>query len=241
MNVIVCDGERTYREAVADKVMLWAKESRHTAAVMIYQFSSSEDLLEQWEHGLQIDMLFIDILISFELDGLKTAKTIFEKNEQIPIAFITNYTEYACEGYSVNALRYILKPIRQEAISECMRIAWNRWELAQSESLRIAVGKRVEYVPLQQIMMIESLSHHLLFTTTSGRCIDAYGSFHQYTPNLPAVLFGQCHKSYIVNVMYVRRIQSDRLFLSNGTSIPIGRKYAPSFFQSFNQYHQGRY
>lgn len=240
MNVVICDDERTYRESIAEKVTLWAKEHQNDAAVMIYHFSSSEDLLKEWENGLQIDMLFLDIQIPCELDGLKTAKTIFYKNENIPIAFITNYAEYACEGYSVNALRYILKPIRQEAINDCMKIAWNRWELAQSESLRIVIGKQIEYVPLRQLVMIESLAHRLLFTTTSKRCIEAYGSFHQYASDLPAGLFGQCHKGYIVNVMYVRRIQPNSLLLSNGTTIPIGRKYASSFFQLFNQYHQGR-
>lgn len=240
MNVIICDDEQVYRDSVEDKVKVWAKTHQHENAVMIYTFSSSEDLLEEWKRGLHFDMLFMDIQIPFETDGLKTTKTIFEQNENIPIAFITNYAEYACEGYLVNALRYILKPIRQQSIDDCMSIAWNRWMLAQSDSVRIETGKQVELIPLQQIICVESLAHRLRFTTVSGKQIDARGSISQLATSLPKGLLGQCHKSYLVNVMYVRKLQTDMLTLSNGAKIPVGRKYASLFFQLFNQYHQGR-
>lgn len=240
MNVIICDDEQIYRDSIEDKVRVWAKAHQHDAAVMIYSFASSEDLLEEWEHGLHFDILFMDIQIPYEIDGLKTAKIIFEQNENIPIAFITNYAEYACEGYLVNALRYILKPIRQQAIDDCMNIAWNRWFLAQSDSVRIETGKQVELIPVQQILFVESFAHRLLFTTVSGQHIDARGSISQLVMTLPKGLLGQCHKSYLVNVMYVRKLQTDSLTLSNGSNIPIGRKYASAFYQLFNQYHQGR-
>lgn len=177
---------------------------------------------------------------TYETDGLKTAKIIFEQNENIPIAFVTNYAEYACEGYLVNALRYILKPIRQQAIDDCMNIAWNRWILAQSDSVRIETGKQVELIPVQQILFVESFAHRLLFTTVSGQHIDARGCISQLAITLPKGLLGQCHKSYLVNVMYVRKLQTDSLTLANGSNIPIGRKYASAFYQLFNQYHQGR-
>lgn len=240
MNVIICDDELIYRQSIEEKVRAWAKAHQHDAAVMIYSFASSEDMLEEWEHGLHIDMLFLDIQIPYETDGLKTAKIIFDQNENTPIAFITNYAEYACEGYLVNALRYILKPIRQQEIDDCMNIAWNRWVLAQSNSVRIETGKQVELIPMQQILYVESFAHRLLFTTVSGQHIDARGSISQLMIVLPKGLLGQCHKSYLVNVMYVRKLQTDSLTLSNGYSIPIGRKYATTFYQLFNQYHQGR-
>ncbi|MBQ8618567.1 MAG: response regulator transcription factor [Clostridia bacterium] len=240
MNVIICDDEQVYRASIEEKVNVWAKEHQHESAVMVYSFASSEDLLEEWERGLHFDMLFMDIQIPYETDGLKIAKTIFDQNENIPIAFITNYAEYACEGYLVNALRYILKPIHQQAIDDCMNIAWNRWVLMQSDSVRIEVGKQVELIPLQQILFVESYAHRLLFTTISGQRIDARGSIGQLANSLSKGLLGQCHKSYLVNVMYVRKLQADSLTLSNGAIIPIGRKYASEFYQLFNQYHQGR-
>lgn len=240
MNVIICDDEQVYRTSIEEKVDVWAKEHQHESAVIVHSFASSEDLLEEWKRGLHFDMLFMDIQIPYETDGLKIAKTIFEQNENIPIAFITNYAEYACEGYLVNALRYILKPIRQQAIDDCMNIAWNRWVLTQSDSVRIEVGKQVVLLPLQQILLVESYAHRSLFTTTNGQQIDASGSIGQLASSLPKGLLGQCHKSYLVNVMYVRKLQTNELTLSNGTVVPIGRKYASTFYQLFNQYHQGR-
>ncbi len=240
MNVIVCDDEQIYRQSIAEKVQVWSKIHHHEAAVMIHTFSSSEDLMEAWEKGLQIDMLFMDIQIPHETSGLNTAKMIFERDEHIPIAFITNYAEYACEGYLVNALRYILKPFRQEAIDDCMNIAWNRWSLAQVESIRIETGRQIELLPVQQILLIESFAHQLLFTMAYDQSIEARGSISQYADMLPSGLFGQCHKSYLVNIMYVCKLQSNSLLLSNGRTVAVGRKYSESFYRLFNQYHQGR-
>lgn len=240
MNVIICDDELECRQAIADAISAWADRDHHANAVMIRTFSSSEDLLDAWERGLCIDMLFLDIQIPNEMDGMNVAKAIFQRDEQIPIAFVTNYSEYACEGYLVNALRYILKPVRQEAIDDCMRIAWNRWQLAQTESIRVETGKQVMLVPARSMICVESFRHEVIITTVSGETIEARGPISRYEAALPKGLFGQCHKSYIVNVMYVRKLQKGMLTLVDGKTVPLGRKYAPDFSRLFHQYHQGR-
>ena len=240
MNVIICDDELECRDAIAEAVTAWAERNNHSNAVMIRAFSSSEDLLDAWEKGLSIDMLFLDIQIPNEMDGMNIAKAIFQRDEQIPIAFVTNYSEYACEGYLVNALRYILKPVQQQAIDDCMRIAWNHWQLAQTESIRIETGKQVMLVPARNILCIESFKHDLIITTTSNETLTVRGPISRYENLLPAGLFGQCHKSHIVNIMYVRKLDKGAATLIDGKTIPIGRKYASDFLQLFNQYNQGR-
>lgn len=240
MNVVICDDERVYLESISEKVRAWSKARQHETVVMIHAFSSSEDMLQAWERGLLIDMLFMDIQIPYETDGLKIAKMIFEKDNQIPIAFITNYAEYACDGYLVNALRYILKPVTQQAIDDCMNIAWHRWAITQSESIRIETGRQVELVPVRHILLVESTGHHLLFTTADGRTIDARGKLADFSTLLPSGLFVQCHKSFLVNVMYVRKLQSISLLLADGKEIPVGRKYAAGVYELFRQYYQGR-
>lgn len=240
MNIIICDDEQYYCDAIAAAVRAWAEAKHHTDAVMIHTYLSSEDLLEAWSHGLQIDMLFLDIQIPKELDGMKLAKKIFQQDERIPIAFVTNYSEYACEGYQVNALRYILKPVQQQAIDDCMNIAWHHWELAQTESIRIDTEKQTVLLPIQDILCVESFGHQLLIHSTSDAPLQVRGRISDYEALLPASLFGRCHRSYIVNVKYVRRLQKDSLMLAGGKSIPIGRKYSPAFIHLFNQYYQGR-
>lgn len=240
MNVVICDDEQIYLQSIKAKVEAWAVPKAVEHSIIIQTFSSSEDLLDAWEHGLTIDMLFLDVQIPNELSGMEIAKQIFEKNEYIPIAFITNYAEYACDGYHVNALRYLVKPVQQQDIDECMNIAWNRWNLSLSESIRIKTSTCTMALPVKDILMIESIGHQLRIHTINDGITEIRARLSDYAKLLPAGLFAQCHKSYIVNIMYVRRIEPSSLTLSTREIIPIGRKYTQGFFSLFNSYHQGR-
>ena len=110
MQIVVCDDEQIYLDIITQYIETWAMANGHLSSIVLRSFLSSEDLYEEWEKGMPIDMLIIDIQIPGEMSGLQVAKQIFSQNEYIPIVFITNYAEYACEGYQVNALR--LSPSR---------------------------------------------------------------------------------------------------------------------------------
>lgn len=70
--------------------------------------------------------------------------------------------------------------------------------------------------------------------------IEARARLSDYARLLPDGLLGQCRKSYIVNIMYVRRIESSSLTLATREVVPIGRKYMQGFFSLFHTYHRGR-
>ena len=76
MNVVICDDEQIYLQSAAKKIEDWANEHRVSNAVLVRTFRSSEDLLDAWENGLHIDMLFIDIQIPGEMSGMDVAKQI---------------------------------------------------------------------------------------------------------------------------------------------------------------------
>lgn len=241
MNVVICDDERSCIDQVKRCVETWSMQYHHTDAVMIHSFQSSEDLYEQYEKGLSIDMLFLDIQIPSEMSGMDVAKLIHEQNEYIPIAFITNYSEYACDGYYVNALRYIIKPIQQKVIDECLDIAWNRWVLAQSESISIQMGKQAILLPIRDIIWVEASAHFIKIEAVGIAPLEVRAKLSDYYSMLPHGMFAQCHRGFIVNIKYVRRIQPNQITLAGGKVIPVGRKYAAGFFELFNQYNQGRW
>lgn len=240
MNVVICDDERISVQSIKEKVEKWAAEKAADRAIVIRTFLSSEDLLDAWESGMTIDMLFLDVQIPHELSGMEVARQIFGKNEYVPIAFITNYAEYACEGYHVNALRYIVKPAYQTDIDECMNISWNRWNLSISESIRVKTAACTLALPVKDILMVESAGHQLRIHTINDESIEIRARLSDYAKILPEGLFAQCHKSYLVNVMYVRRIEPSSLTLATREVVPIGRKYTQEFVSLFNSYHQGR-
>ena len=240
MQIVMCDDEQIYLDTITQYIETWAMANGHLSSIVIRSFLSSEDLYEEWEKGMPIDMLIIDIQIPGEMSGLQVAKQIFSQNEYIPIVFMTNYAEYACEGYQVNALRYIRKPVTQTTMNDCMNIVWKQWSLQQGQTITVETPVQAIRLPINMIIYLESARHtvHLVTADQIGE-YDARITMDAFLKKLPCNMFVQCHRCYIVNLMYVRQFKRTFVTLANGQEIPIGRSYAKNFAYQFRQYYQG--
>ena len=132
MKIIICEDQAESRNAIAEKVREWMALTGH-GDVQISTFSSSKAFLQQWKRGAQADLLFLDIQFESEMDGIELAKEIRLTNDSVPIVFITNYEAYWRDGYEVNALRYLSKPVSYEAIAPCLDIAFRRRQTAPQD------------------------------------------------------------------------------------------------------------
>ena len=109
MRITICDDEPFYTEAINASIGRWSM--KHGVPVHVRMCQSSEDLLSEIEKQIPDDVYFLDIQFLGEVTGLFLAQEIRKRNEQSIIVFTTNYEDYAIEGYKVNALRYLQKPI----------------------------------------------------------------------------------------------------------------------------------
>lgn len=238
MNIIICDDEKIYIDSIKKKIELWSVSNNCHDKIVFHTFLSGEDVIDSFENGLPIDALFIDIQLPNEDSGLVTAKRLHELNEYIPIVFVTGYSEYAMEGYKVNALRYLHKPITEQMIDECMNIIWRRWLQKTEKYLTIETPTQFLNLPIDHVMYIEILGHHCILHTT-----DETGEYttrkplYAFEDKLPSTLFVQCHRSYIVNLMYIRQVIKNEIVMSNGVTISIGKKYQPNFVKRLRNYY----
>lgn len=205
---------------------------------MIHSYTSSEDLLDAWEHGLQIDALFLDIQIPGEMNGLALAKEIHRINEYIPIVFITSYGEYAEEGYVVNALRYLRKPVSYQGIAECMNILWRRWALQHTECVVLDMPNFVLRLPVNSILYVEVIGHYCVIKTIENE--QGYRlrqPLETIRKKLPSHLFVQCHRSYIVNLIYIRHIANDGITIADHSILPVGKMFQHGLMKEFRAYY----
>jgi len=147
--------------------------------VQISTFSSSKAFLQQWKRGVQADLLFLDIQFDGEMDGIELAKEIRLTNDSVPIVFITNYEAYWRDGYEVNALRYLSKPVSYEAIAPCLDIAFRRRQTSPQDFFVLdEAGKRIA-LRFSEIVYLEAQSPYLVIRTTDDtlrlRCRFAHG------------------------------------------------------------------
>ncbi|MEG0759459.1 MAG: LytTR family DNA-binding domain-containing protein [Raoultibacter sp.] len=239
MNVIICDDDICDQQTIASSVDRWVCLHQMKDAVVTRCFSSAENLLEAWKDGLVVDVAFLDIEIPGELSGLEVAQIIRQTNDQVAIAFVTNYSEYACDGYKVNALRYIKKPISDDSVFECLDIAYRQWNFAQASSMFIDVKKQKTVLPHKQIIYIETQKHYLSIYRTCMKPLEIRSCIADIIGILPDELFLQCHRCFIVNVLYIRNMTRTTLTLAGDYRVLIGQKYVEMVFDKLKQYHQG--
>lgn len=240
MNIILCDDEPLFLSSLEQKIGMWAQKNGRVNSILIRKFTSSEDMLDAWEHGMQIDALFLDIQIPGEMNGLSAAKQIRATNDYLPIVFITGFAQYAEKGYEVSALRYLRKPVADDAVSQCMDIIWRRWALQNLNSVVLDLPTQILRLPVDAILYAEVSGHTCsVFTIDRENPYVFRQSIDYLRHKLPLDLFAQCHRSYVVNLMYVRRLTGNQLTMSDGTVIQIGRKYQSDFMLKFREYYLG--
>ena len=240
MYVVICDDEEVYLDAVEKSVLQWAEKCNRRDMLMIQKIRSSEDLLERWSNGMDIDLLFLDVQIPNEMNGMEVAREIHRKDEYVPIVFVTNYAEYAYEGYRVNAMRYLRKPISQDDINACMEIAWRRWNNAQEQFVSLTASSQSIRFPMNALVYAETISHILkIHTSDNIELYEIRAPLEHLEALLPAEGFVRCHKSFIVNLRYVRKYKAGLITVASGTEIPVGRKYMREFAEKYRQYYQG--
>lgn len=240
MNLILCDDEPVFLDSLRQKILHWAEKSGHAGGIMLHTFTSSEDMLEAWRRGMTADALFLDIEIPGEMSGLAAAKEIHRINAYLPIVFITNYGEYAQEGYKVNALRYLRKPVSDDALCECMDILWHRWSLRHTDCIVLDMPGQMLRLPEDAILYVEASGHSCtLKTSDNAQEYKCKQSLEALRKKLPAQLYVQCRRNFIVNLRYIRNIRSGNITMANGEIIPMSRGYQAQLIRRFREYYLG--
>lgn len=238
MNVVICDDEAYCREEIIAGIVQWMALTGNTD-ILYTSFSSSEDLLERWEKGLQIDLLFLDIQLPNELSGMTLAQRIRVHDQNVAIVFVTNYENYVYEGYTVNALRYLRKPINQEDIFQCMDIVYRQYSMLTCNSILFETREQSYVLKYSEIVYIESRLHYTNICLTGNREMpEVRKKIGDIRECLPGELFIQCHRSYVVNLSHIRRFTKSNVVVSNGHVIPVSSTYFTSLHSAFNRFYQ---
>lgn len=239
MKIVICEDEPRWQSAMTEAIGRWMDATGHKD-VETAVFSSSEDLLGRLGRDADVDLLFMDIEIPGEMNGVELARRIREAHLHMTIVFCTNFSEYVYEGYTVNALRYLKKPVQQADIDFCLSYVYNRLALSSDQALSLACGGKRYALRHLEILCIEARIHSLhIFTTRGKEPLRIPMRLADIKKQLPAALFVACHRSYIVNIAHVRMLTRSECILSSGTAVPVSRTCAESMNRAFDRYHQG--
>lgn len=181
----------------------------------------------------KVDLLFLDIQMP-GMDGLEFAKML---QQETRIVFTTAFSQYALEGYRVNALDYLLKPISYKAFSESAERALEWFRMKQgggdaeteSDTSDDCIFVKSEYkllqIQLSKILYIEGLKDYVkIYTEDNPRPILSLSSMKAMEERLPADRFLRVHRSFIVQKGKIRVVDRGRIVFGN-VNIPVSDTY----------------
>lgn len=219
--IAICEDNAADAKYVADLVQEWSKHSQNS--VTICSFPSAEAFLFHYAEDKRFDILLLDIEMG-EMDGVELAKRLRRENEQVQIVFITGYSDYISEGYEVNALHYLMKPLKKEKFFQTLDRAVQKIK-KNEKTLFLELSGEVVRLPIYEIRYLEVRQNYV---TIHAKCeYTLKKTLSEFEKELDE-RFYRIGRSYIVNLTYITRITKKDVYLSDGTVLPLPRgQYKP--------------
>ncbi|MBA7577123.1 Transcriptional regulatory protein BtsR [subsurface metagenome] len=187
-----------------------------------------------------VDLMFVDINMP-GLNGLDFIRSLDQKPEVI---FTTAYSEFALEGYKVNALDYLLKPVGYAAFLKAASKAKSYFETLEKASLNASDDEylfvKSEYkiirINLNDIKYIEGMREYVRIHTLTMKPVMSLMSMKSLEEKLPSDRFMRVHRSFIVNLAQVTTIERNRIIFDKDVYIPVSDQYKKKFQDFINKH-----
>ena len=222
MRVAICDDESIALEMFHEQL----KEIREITQIRTYL--ASADFLLSVENGERFDLVFMDIDWKEEKTGIDFAADLLKLSPLTQIIYVTGYNDRFSQQIflkNANLCGFLVKPVNMDTLLQLLEKAKEKMVLQEEEKLVVKGSGIIHAIPYQEISYFESAGRKLVIFTLDGK-IEIYEKLDDLRKRLPEG-FLQCHKSFLVNMNHIRRIDKNHILLKSGTEIPISRaKYA---------------
>ena len=218
MNVhfAICDDNNIDSNYVSNLVNKWANERKYQINIDI--FDSAEAFLFHYDGNKDYDILLLDIEMK-KMDGVTLAREIRKTNKSVQIVFITGYSDYIADGYDVEALHYLMKPLKEEKLFVVLDRAANR--IIQNEKyLLLNYYDGTIRIPLHEIVYIDVDRNYV--TIHSNQDYTIKKTLGEIEKELDKRFF-RIGRSVIVNLKYISRVTKTDVFLANNTILQLPR------------------
>lgn len=230
VRIAICDDEERYRielKTILNKLLI-------NADLNIDTFDDGNILADAFAAS-PYDLVFLDIEMP-ALDGITLAKKIRARSENVFIVFLTSHIEYALEGYEVNALRYLTKPVDIEKLKEVIRYVQEK----QGSSRQIIIKEDGEeiLIDINDVIYMESMNQNVRIVTAKGEHVIRYniGDFEEQLKNDG---FFRIHRGYLISLSKVKKLSGNDVILDGGETLPVSRSNVKPLKEALYTYVEG--
>lgn len=233
LRIAVVDDEREQRTQLEDCLHRYERENGIEFGIV--QFGDAQEFLRQ-DPG-SFDVVLLDIQMP-GLDGMTVARQLRARNQRLALIFVTNMAQFAIEGYAVDAMDFILKPVSYYRLAATLTKARSRLETETGVALVLHTKDGTYRLDSARVHYIEMLNHHTIFHTEDG-VFDTTGSLKKLEEQLAGQSFARCNNGYLVNLRFVRGVEGSDVVVG-GDRLLISRTRRKAFLQRLSEFFGGQ-
>lgn len=220
----ICDDNPADIAYVTELIEKW--NQRAGFVLEIKSYLSAEAFLFAYEEDASVDVLFLDIEMK-EMSGVELARLLRQKGARLQIVFITGYMDYIAEGYDVEALHYLIKPVTGEKLEAVLDRAAERLK-TREHLLILPLPDGIVRLPLYEIRYLDVWKNYV--TIHAGEEYSVKRTLNELEGELDDGFY-RIHRSYIVGLKFIKKISRTEVTLKDGTALPLSRK----MYEGLNQ------
>lgn len=220
LRIAICDDNADARLALRAAIERLMEERQTEGS--FFEFSSGEGLLRWLEkHAGELDLVFLDIEMG-EINGMDTARSLRRLDSKLLLVFVTGYTDYVFDGYSVGALGYLLKPTTGAQLDSLFGHALEQLYLDVEDVFICKSAGGMYRIPRQSILYFVS-DRRKVRCVTQRQTYEFYGKLDDIAQQM-GTRFIRIHQRYLVRAGAVDRLDGNEVFIGKD-AFPVSRAY----------------
>ena len=234
MKIAVCDDSISFLQEVAGLLNQYSEE--YHSHIEYKMFTNSLELVTQIENGEHYDVILLDIVMP-GINGIQCAKDIRMYDSCVKIVFMTHSPEFAVDSYDVKAYQYLLKPIQKEKLFLTLRQVEREFEHAKKYIFLLKTKSGITKIALSDLEYCEVINRKVILHLVNGEEHECSLKMNELeTKLLPFEMFIRPHRSFMINMDYIRTMTTNIIEMECSVQIPIPREKYQQIKRTYMNY-----
>lgn len=243
MKITICDDSIEDLLAI-EKLLLEYKTLYPGRDFEVEKFSDPSKLYHKISEGMMTDIYILDMLMP-EQTGIDLGNQIRKGGSESLIIYITSSDDYAIDAYGVHAVRYLLKPLDKEKFFEALNYALSYTKIKKEPAYLIKTKDGLVQRPYSKIEYIENANRKLEVHLFDGEVLKSIFIRKSFEEEIWEIAkksnFQQIHKSFLVNLDYVKQLTADGVVMESGKQLPVSKAKAAQVKREYLLFVSGKY
>lgn len=223
IKIAICDDNQDELFQLNETLISYQNTKHDSLKINIDTYNNGLDLIDALSRGIKYDLIFLDIMMPLS-NGIEIAKEIRKYDKTIRIVFLTSSPDYALESYDVKAYSYILKTKIPDKIYQLMNDFLEESNLLSSDFFIIKTKNGIVKIYYNNIEYIEVSGRKVYVHMSTNSYHEIFSTLNHIEAQLLVFEnFIKVHRSYIVNLNYIKKLYEKEIITINNIRIPVSK------------------